>query len=166
MVNQDDCLAVNSGSDIYFRGNTCSGGHGISVGSVGGRSVNTVDGVYVSDSYVINSENGVRVKTIVDATGFVNNVHFTNIHLTNIYQYGIAIEQDYHGGTPSGRPTGGVPITGLHIWDVTGTVTARATQVYIVCAVRACRGWDWGRIKIIGGTRTSACQNIPPSGFC
>ena len=35
--NQDDCLAINSGTDISFTGATCSGGHGISIGSVGGR---------------------------------------------------------------------------------------------------------------------------------
>lgn len=36
--NQDDCLAINSGTDIEFTGATCSGGHGISIGSVGGVS--------------------------------------------------------------------------------------------------------------------------------
>lgn len=34
--NQDDCLAINSGTSITFTGGTCSGGHGLSVGSVGG----------------------------------------------------------------------------------------------------------------------------------
>jgi hypothetical protein len=28
---EDDCLAINRGSNIVFKGNTCSGGHGISV---------------------------------------------------------------------------------------------------------------------------------------
>ncbi|KAG6839184.1 hypothetical protein C0991_005145, partial [Blastosporella zonata] len=27
----DDCLAINKGSNIVFKGNTCSGGHGISI---------------------------------------------------------------------------------------------------------------------------------------
>ena len=30
-MNQDDCLAINKGSNITFQRNTCSGGHGISV---------------------------------------------------------------------------------------------------------------------------------------
>lgn len=38
--NQDDCLAINSGTDISFTGGTCSGGHGLSIGSVGGRDDN------------------------------------------------------------------------------------------------------------------------------
>lgn len=29
--NQDDCLAINKGSNIVFQRNTCVGGHGISV---------------------------------------------------------------------------------------------------------------------------------------
>ncbi|KAJ6555275.1 glycoside hydrolase [Mycena sp. CBHHK59/15] len=31
VTNQDDCLAINRGTNIVFQGNTCSGGHGISV---------------------------------------------------------------------------------------------------------------------------------------
>lgn len=27
--NQDDCIAINSGSNIVFEDNTCSGGHGM-----------------------------------------------------------------------------------------------------------------------------------------
>ena len=30
--NQDDCIAINAGSNIIFENNQCSGGHGISVG--------------------------------------------------------------------------------------------------------------------------------------
>lgn len=29
--NQDDCLAINKGSNIVFKGNSCTGGHGISI---------------------------------------------------------------------------------------------------------------------------------------
>jgi len=29
--NQDDCLAINKGTNIVFKGNTCNGGHGISI---------------------------------------------------------------------------------------------------------------------------------------
>lgn len=60
--NQDDCVAVNSGTNIKFTGGTCSGGHGLSVGSVGGRDDNTVENVYFESSTVSNSQNGVRIK--------------------------------------------------------------------------------------------------------
>lgn len=60
--NQDDCVAVNSGTNIIFTGGLCSGGHGLSVGSVGGRDDNTVEDVYFESSTVENSQNGVRIK--------------------------------------------------------------------------------------------------------
>lgn len=31
VYNNDDCLAVNSGTNIAFNGNYCEGGHGISI---------------------------------------------------------------------------------------------------------------------------------------
>jgi polygalacturonase len=58
VYNQDDCLAVNSGENIVFSNGYCSGGHGISIGSVGGRSDNVVKTVTISDSTVVNSQNG------------------------------------------------------------------------------------------------------------
>lgn len=74
--NQDDCLAINSGTSITFTGGTCSGGHGLSVGSVGGRDDNTVKTVIISSSTIKNSQNGVRVKTVSGATGSVSGVTY------------------------------------------------------------------------------------------
>ena len=31
VTNQDDCLAINSGNNITFQRNTCTGGHGVSI---------------------------------------------------------------------------------------------------------------------------------------
>jgi hypothetical protein len=45
-----------------FSGGTCSGGHGLSIGSVGGRSDNTVNGVTFSNSVVKASVNGKQAK--------------------------------------------------------------------------------------------------------
>ena len=71
VYNQDDCLAVNSGTDITFTGGYCSGGHGLSIGSVGGRDNNVVDTVTISNSQIVDSDNGVRIKTVSGATGQV-----------------------------------------------------------------------------------------------
>lgn len=64
--NQDDCVAVNSGTNIKFTGGLCSGGHGLSIGSVGGRSDNVVENVYFESSTVENSQNGVRIKVSIN----------------------------------------------------------------------------------------------------
>jgi polygalacturonase len=93
VVNQDDCLAVNSGTDITFTVGTCSGGHGLSIGSVGGRSDNTVETVTIESSTVTNSANGVRIKTVGGATGSVTGVTYKDITFSGITSYGIVIEQ-------------------------------------------------------------------------
>lgn len=44
--------------DITFSGGYCNGGHGLSIGSVGGRSDNTVQSVTFESSTVTESANG------------------------------------------------------------------------------------------------------------
>ncbi|KAK5713427.1 Polygalacturonase 1 [Elasticomyces elasticus] len=172
-LNQDDCLAINSGTNIHFSGGTCSGGHGISIGSVGGRDDNTVNGVVIENSKISNSQNGVRVKTVSGATGVVKNVTYKGITLSNITKYGIVIEQDYLNGGPTGSPTSGVPITGLTISGVTGSVASSATDVYILCASGACSGWTWSGNStyippsgVTGGKVSTACKGLPSGVTC
>jgi len=121
--NQDDCVAINSGSDISFTRGSCSGGHGLSIGSVGGRSDNDVSNVVFSDSTVSNSDNGARIKTISGATGSVKNITYSGITLSGIAKYGIVIEQDYENGSPTGKPTAGVPISDVTLENIKGTVS-------------------------------------------
>ncbi|KAK4503973.1 hypothetical protein PRZ48_004888 [Zasmidium cellare] len=164
--NQDDCLAINSGTDISFTGASCSGGHGISIGSVGGRDDNDVANVYIADSTISDSQNGVRIKTVYDATGSVKNVTYTGITLSGITKYGIVIEQDYENGSPTGTPTDGVPITDLTVSDVTGTVTDDAEEVYILCASGACSDWTWSGVSVTGGEASSKCEGVPDGASC
>jgi polygalacturonase len=72
VTNQDDCVAVTSGTNVTVTGVTCSGGHGLSIGSVGGKSNNVVSDITFSDSSVTNSENGCRIKTNSGTTGTVS----------------------------------------------------------------------------------------------
>ncbi|KGO75432.1 Glycoside hydrolase, family 28 [Penicillium italicum] len=164
--NQDDCLAINSGSNVHFTGAQCSGGHGISVGSVGGRSDNVVDGVTIENCSIKNSQNGVRIKTVYGATGSVKGVTYKDITLSGITEYGIVIEQDYRNGSPTGSPTGGVPITGLTIDGVTGSLTSSATDIYILCASGACSNWSWGGVSLSGGQASKKCKGIPSGASC
>lgn len=164
--NQDDCLAVNSGTTIKFTGGSCSGGHGLSIGSVGGRSDNTVSGVTISSSTVTNSANGIRIKTVSKETGSVSGVTFSDITMSGISSYGIAIEQDYENGSPTGTPTNGVPITDLTVSKVTGSVDSSATNIYILCASGACSDWTWSGVSITGGKKSTKCENIPSGASC
>ncbi|KAG5984130.1 hypothetical protein E4U55_005929 [Claviceps digitariae] len=147
--NQDDCIAINSGSNITFVNGLCSGGHGLSIGSVGGRTLNTVKNVHISNSKVVNSMNGIRVKTVAGAQGAVDGVTYDNIALSDISQYGIVIQQDYKNGGPTGKPTKGVPITNLTVNRVTGNVLKDGTNYYIMCG--SCSQWKWSGNKVVDG---------------
>lgn len=161
--NQDDCLAINSGTGITFTGGSCTGGHGLSIGSVGGRSDNVVKNINILSSTISNSDNGVRIKTVSGATGSVSGVTYKDITLSNIAKYGIVIQQDYKNGSPTGTPTPGVPITGVTISNVHGTVKSSGVNVHILCA--KCSGWTWDA-KVTGGKSSAACKGMPPGVKC
>ncbi|KAM0545766.1 hypothetical protein ACHAPJ_011190 [Fusarium lateritium] len=162
--NQDDCLAINSGTDITFTGGNCSGGHGLSIGSVGGRSDNVVKTVRILNSVISNSDNGVRIKTVYGATGSVSDVKYDSITLNNIAKYGIVIEQDYDNGSPKGVPSAGVPITDVTINNVHGSVKSSGTNVYLLCA--NCKNWTWTNNKVTGGKKSDKCKGFPAGASC
>lgn len=47
VYNQDDCVAITSGNNVTVSNMYCSGGHGMSIGSVGGKSNNNVTNILV-----------------------------------------------------------------------------------------------------------------------
>ncbi|CDU22900.1 probable PGU1-Endo-polygalacturonase [Sporisorium scitamineum] len=165
--NQDDCLAINSGTNILFCGGYCSGGHGLSIGSVGGRSDNTVDGVRIENSQVVNSQKAVRIKTVSGATGLVNNVTYANINLSGISKFGIDIQQDYLNGGPTGTPTNGVKVANIVMNGIKGSVSSDATRIYLLCGQGSCSNWKWSGVSISGGKSSTKCSDVPsPAQRC
>lgn len=158
VYNQDDCVAVTSGTQVSVSNMYCSGGHGLSIGSIGGKSNNVVDGVTFADSVVIDSQNGVRIKTNSDTTGSVSNITYRNITLSNISDYGLDVQQDYLNGGPTGEPTNGVNITGLVFEDITGSVQSDAYDYYILCGDGSCADFTFTNVAITGG---NASCNFP-----
>ncbi|KAL5048484.1 pectin lyase fold/virulence factor [Aspergillus fruticulosus] len=140
VYNQDDCVAVNSGTSITFSGGTCSGGHGLSIGSVGGCDDNTVDTVTFKDSTVSDSVNGIRIKAKSGETGEIKGVTYSGITLESISKYGILIEQNYDGGDLDGEVTSGIPITDLTVENISGSgaVDSDGYNIVIVCGDDAC----------------------------
>ncbi|KAJ5168452.1 endopolygalacturonase D [Penicillium canariense] len=163
VYNQDDCVAVTSGTEIVVDNLYCSGGHGLSIGSVGGKSNNTVAGVTFKNSQVVNSENGCRIKSNADTTGSVSNIVYQNITLSGITDYGIDVQQDYLNGGATGDPTNGVSISGVTFDNVKGTATDDAYDYYILCGSDSCSDFTFTDVSITGGGETSSC-NYPSSG--
>ncbi|THH01440.1 hypothetical protein EW145_g6915 [Phellinidium pouzarii] len=163
--NQDDCLAINKGSNIVFTGNTCSGGHGISIGSV--SSDVTVSGIVFTDNTVIDNDQAFRIKMDSDATGStVSNITYSGNTGTGLRQFGVLIDQSY-------PDTLGTPGTGVILSDVNfiGTTTtlevdSGAMQVAVNCGKGACTGnWDWASLKASGGTVGESINFDGISGF-
>ena len=71
VLNQDDCVAITSGNNITVSNMYCDGGHGLSIGSVGGKSNNNVTNILFENSKVLNSQNGARIKTNSGTTGYI-----------------------------------------------------------------------------------------------
>ncbi|KZP09158.1 glycoside hydrolase family 28 protein [Athelia psychrophila] len=154
-MNQDDCLAINKGSSITFSNNKCSGGHGISIGSI--ASDKAVSGVTISGNTITNSVNGLRIKTDSGATdASVTDVVYSGNTASGITQYGVVIEQDYENGSPTGTPTNGVTL-GPVTFSGTNTiaVSSGAEQVYVLCGTECTGTWDWSGLKTSGGTAGS-----------
>ncbi|KAF1359304.1 glycoside hydrolase [Lizonia empirigonia] len=169
VYNQDDCVAVNSGTDITFQNGVCSGGHGLSIGSVGGRSSNNVDTVTFYNNVVENSTNGIRVKASVGDTGTINKVTYNGITLKNISKYGALIEQNYDGGDLKGTAGTGIPITGLVVKNISGTgaVSSSGNDVVVTCgSSSSCTGWTWSNVSITGGKTYGSCTNVPSVTKC
>nr|CAM33159.2 endopolygalacturonase 5 [Botrytis cinerea] len=162
VYNQDDCVAINSGTGITFSGGVCSGGHGLSVGSVGGRDDNIVETVLFENSEIKASQNGIRIKTISGDTGTVSGITYSGITLSGITDYGITVNQAYDG--TSGEPTNGVAISNFILENITGTVESTATNILIECGSGSCTDWTWTDVSVTGGKTSSSCLNVPTSG--
>jgi len=151
IYNQDDCLAINKGSAITFTGNTCSGGHGISVGSI--DSDVTVSAITISNNKIINNDQALRIKTKAAATGStVSGITYTGNTATGCKRFGVIIDQSY-------PDTLGTPGTGVKLSAVTfsGTntiaVASGAQRVAVNCGSGSCSGtWNWSGLKVTGGS--------------
>ncbi|KIO31155.1 carbohydrate-binding module family 1 protein [Tulasnella calospora MUT 4182] len=163
VMNQDDCLAINKGSNITFQNNKCSGGHGISIGSI--SSSVTVSDIYITGNTVTDSDNGLRIKMDADATGStVSGVYYTGNTLSTIHKYGVLIDQSY-------PDTLGTPGTGVILSNVqfisgnTVSVDSSATRVAVNCGSGACTGtWNWSGLAASGG-KTGTVNYSGITGF-
>ncbi|GMI78703.1 hypothetical protein like AT3G15720 [Hibiscus trionum] len=81
----DDCVAINGGSSfINITGVNCGPGHGISVGSLGDGSYDTVEEVHVRNCNFSNTQNGVRIKTFQGGSGFARKISFEHSFFNNV----------------------------------------------------------------------------------
>ncbi|KAL0956694.1 hypothetical protein HGRIS_002820 [Hohenbuehelia grisea] len=152
IMNQDDCLAINKGTNIAFTGNTCSGGHGISVGSIDSDA--TVNNITISNNKIINNDQALRIKTKSAATGStVSGITYSGNTGTGIKKFGVIIDQSYPDTL--GTPGTGVKLSGVNFIGTTNTISvvSGAKRVAVNCGSGSCTGsWNWASLKVTGGS--------------
>ncbi|KAK4743544.1 hypothetical protein SAY87_001545 [Trapa incisa] len=92
----DDCVSIGAGCyNVHIRNITCGPSHGISIGSLGVRNSSTcVSNITVTDSKIMYSKNGLRIKTWQGGSGAVSKVTYDNIHMDTV-RNPIIIDQYY-----------------------------------------------------------------------
>ncbi|GMF34849.1 unnamed protein product [Phytophthora fragariaefolia] len=156
---------MQSSNDTTFSGNTCSGGHGISIGSLGGDSVtesDIVSGLTVKNNKIVDSVNGIRIKTIIDLYGTVTGATYTDNTLSNV-ENAIVIHSDYSKseGGYTGDATSKVEITDITISGLSGT----ADNIYdILVNADVVSGWTFSDVTVTGDT--GSCSGEPSGVDC
>ncbi|KAK7684462.1 hypothetical protein QCA50_012409 [Cerrena zonata] len=152
IMNQDDCLAINKGSNITFQRNTCSGGHGISVGSI--SSDVTVSDIQILNNNIVNNDQALRIKTKSDATdSTVSGITYSGNTATGMRQFGVLIDQSYPDTL--GTPGNGVKLSDVNFVGAMNTISVNsgAQRAAVNCGVGSCTGtWDWSALQITGGS--------------
>ncbi|KAF5366849.1 hypothetical protein D9758_006488 [Tetrapyrgos nigripes] len=118
--NQDDCVAFKPGCNfLTVTDITCSGSHGLSVGSLGQSNNDMVQNVLVSGATMIDSTKATGIKlwdgSAGHGTATVRNVTFDNINVQNC-GYAAQIQSCYEAtGTcvPSAHVVDGVKWTNI-----------------------------------------------------
>ncbi|KIY70879.1 glycoside hydrolase family 28 protein [Cylindrobasidium torrendii FP15055 ss-10] len=149
VYNQDDCLALNKGKNMKFTNNYCSGGHGISIGSI--ATDHSVSGVTISGNTVVDSMYGMRIKVQQSASNAaVSDVTYSGNTISGIDKYGFLVSQSYSEdfGTPGTKSKiSGINFTGS---QTTIAVNDKSVRVGVDCG--NCSGtWDFSKLKVTGG---------------
>ncbi|KAH7333872.1 endo-polygalacturonase PG2 [Rhizoctonia solani] len=146
--NQDDCIAINKGSNIIFQRNTCTGGHGISIGSVSAGA--TVKNVQVLNNKIVNNDQALRIKTKADATNAaVTNIVFKGNTATGTKKYGVIVDQGYP--TTLGKAGNNVAMSGITFGTNNIAVASSGQRVAVNCGSKCTGTWDWSGLKVTGG---------------
>src|ERR1044072_527140 len=94
----DDCVSLGDGSkNVTVQNVNCGPGHGISVGSLGKHPDEApVEGFYVKNCTLTETDNGLRIKTWPSAPGTspITDMHFEDVIMNNV-KNPIIIDQEY-----------------------------------------------------------------------
>ncbi|XP_038889253.1 exopolygalacturonase-like [Benincasa hispida] len=166
----DDCISLGDGSrQVTITNITCGPGHGISVGSLGKYVAEApVQGVIAKNCTLINTTNGVRIKTWPSSPSFgtASDMHFEDIIMVNVSNP-IIIDQKYCPWNQCDKTNPSkVKISDVSFKNIRGTA-ANALAVNFVCSSQfPCEDIEVADINLTyngsGGPISSQCKNVKP----
>ncbi|KAJ5757334.1 uncharacterized protein N7511_006028 [Penicillium nucicola] len=128
--NDDDCVAFKPGCDgVTVTDITCTGSHGLSVGSLGKSSADTVKNIYVSGATMINSTKALGIKTYPSGGSHglstVSNVTWSGVVVQGC-DYAVQIQSCYGEDSEycEDHP-GNAILSGIVIEDVSGVTSGK-----------------------------------------
>ncbi|KAJ7557734.1 hypothetical protein O6H91_04G007500 [Diphasiastrum complanatum] len=130
----DDCVSIQTGcANVIISDLICGPGHGISIGGLGeGGSKACVSNISVTDTFIHNSLNGVRIKTWQGGSGSVKKISFSNISVSNVSN-AIIIDQFYCNSKSCQNKTSAVSITDVSYRSIRGTYFA-TSAIHFACS--------------------------------
>ncbi|KAF8323908.1 putative extracellular exo-polygalacturonase [Clavulina sp. PMI_390] len=174
VTNQDDCVAFKAGATYTTVSQiTCTGSHGLSVGSLGsGSSADVVSNIYVTGATMVNSSKAVGIKLYDGESGHtaatVKNVTFDGVTVTNS-DYAAQIQSCYGASTTAictSNPSKS-SVTDVYFKNFSGTTSTKYEPVITnlncpsagTCDIYI-SGWT---VKSPTGSATYQCSNVDSS---
>ena len=134
VTNDDDCIALKPGANyVSIDTVTCTGSHGISVGSLGKGSDDTVTNIYISNVKMINSTKAAGIKTYPSGGSHglstVTNVTFTDFTVENC-GYAFQIQSCYgENASYCESNPGNAKLTDITVSKFSGTTSSTYAPV-------------------------------------
>ncbi|XP_071727456.1 probable polygalacturonase At3g15720 [Rutidosis leptorrhynchoides] len=163
----DDCVAITGGTNnISVTNVLCGPGHGISIGSLGRDGYSTVENIIVRQCNLTGTQNGVRIKTVPNGSGYAKGILFENIYLDNV-RNPIIIDQNYCDNTnininrdcPEQPKAEAVQVSDVTYNGIYGS-SASKQAITLSCSENVnCNGIVTNRVGITGEDVYASCQN-------
>lgn len=168
--NQDDCVAFKSGANfVTVTDITCTGSHGLSVGSIGGSvgRTDTVSNIFVSGATMINSAKASGIKLWPGGFGsaVVSNVTYENV-VSQGCEYAAQIQSCYENTAAycASNPSKAT-ITDVNWINHSGTTTGNPVANLDCPAAGTCgiKLENWTVKPASGATAEFLCANTKAS---
>ncbi|XP_076952991.1 putative polygalacturonase At3g15720 [Bidens hawaiensis] len=148
----DDCVAINGGIiDMNVTNVFCGPGHGISIGSLGeNEGYDTVEQVRVQYCNITGTQNGLRIKTVPNGTGYAKEILLQDINLVNV-ENPIIIDQYYCTSHACPESREAVQVSDVTYMNIYGSSATNPAISFNCSEIHKCENIVTENVHITGG---------------